>query len=814
MNWFKLNNTKIAIIEAYFKIAISFFVAVILIRVYENFTIAAKLFIKNAFLYELTGILYDVWAWLIYCVVSFLLFSLIFRFRERWAKFFLHCVNVLLIVMYLALIIVYTERNTPFDHEFFTRSFKESWLTTKQMLTSGVKVYLPFAVYIAIYFLAYRFWLQKKTIHQAFLKTLIVFCVLSVVFIQFANPNENSFKSATTFNLVSNKFSFWIEDSYNYFSQKNKANRKLSPEELAAEIELYQQNQPFHFVSKEYPLLHKNDEHDVLGNFFNFNSSPPNIVILVVEGLSRDFSGDNAYATSFTPFLDSLSKHSLVWNNFLSTAPGTFAAQPAITGSVPYASRGFSLMNVMPDHLSLIKILRKNGYWSNFMIGFNPDFDNMGGYIRLQGTDFILNKYPAKYKEMGIGAEGWSMGYPDDALFSRSFEVMDSLKKQPYLNIYHTATTHMPYLFKQKPTYDKLFDKKIRSLNVADDLKRILRETKDVLVTFMFADDCLRKFFADYAKRNEFKNTIFFITGDHHIGSFPSTCGIDDYHVPLVVYSPMLKSSKKFLSVNSHNNLAPTITNLILQNFQMKYYPKEVHWLGSVLDTVVSFRNLHAMPFMEWSRAITDFIYKDYYLSGNQLYKLTPDLLEEPGDNDSIKSLMIRLRENFKMVNNYVTENNKLFPARENLLPGKPELLFELNDTNEKSIYVKNSDTSLMTDFKVPDGYKYLYTEVAGHVNSPATEIDSHPAMRLALVDTKNNKRKYLYWSMRDLPSIAAKEFVPREWNAVSTKDMFTLNDYKQYHHLVFNLGIWTDSVPINFKLKGLNVKIYGIKRL
>ncbi|MFX8577861.1 sulfatase-like hydrolase/transferase, partial [Acinetobacter baumannii] len=63
-------------------------------------------------------------------------------------------------------------------------------------------------------------------------------------------------------------------------------------------------------------------------------------------------------------------------------------------------------------------------------------------------------------------------------------------------------------------------------------------ETKKVLVTYMFSDDCLRDFFKKYTKRPEFSNTIFFITGDHHIGSFPSTCGIDDYHVPFIVYSP------------------------------------------------------------------------------------------------------------------------------------------------------------------------------------------------------------------------------------------------------------------------------------
>ena len=165
----------------------------------------------------------------------------------------------------------------------------------------------------------------------------------------------------------------------------------------------------------------------------------------------------------------------------------------------------------------------------------------------------------------------------------------------------------------------------------------------------MFADDCIKNFFEKFAKKSEYKNTIFIITGDHHIGSFPSTGGIDDYHVPLIVYSPMLKAPKKFYSVNSHNNIAPTLSNLILNNYpHLKNRPSEVPWMADVMDTAVAFRNNQSMPFMEWSREITDYIYKDYYLSGTQLYKLTPDLLEIKVDNDSVKSHMLKLLNNFK----------------------------------------------------------------------------------------------------------------------------------------------------------------------
>ena len=803
----------IVFFQSWFRQVITFIATVCLVRIYEYIAIASKFFISNAFQYELAGLFYDAWACLVYNCLLLVPILLLYYLNKRLAGFVFHFINVLFIIMYLALLLVFSERTRPFDREFFTRNAADSWLTSKQMLASGIKIYIPFIIYIVLYFLLYYRLFKRIIIKKYLLASLICLCLVSLFLIRFAMPAQSNFIKPGGYYLECNKFSFWIKDSYNYFETKdNYPAGKLNNKQLENEIAFYQKEHPFEFKSKEYPLMHLNNCKDALGSFFNLNKTPPNIVILVVEGLSRDFSGDKAYATSFTPFLDSLSTKSLVWDNFLSTAPGTFAAHPAISGSLPYGRRGFSLMSVMPDHLSLIKILRLNGYRANFMISFNPDFDNMGGYIRLQGTDFILSHFGPKYKEMGVGSKGWSMGYPDDALFSRSFEVMDSIPKTPYLNIYHTATSHEPYLFEQKPRYERIFDEKMKTLAVSRDIRRALKATKNVLVTFMFADDCIKKFFIDYAKRPEYSNTIFFITGDHHIGSFPSTGNIDDYHVPLIIYSPMLKTAKKFYSVNSHNNLAPTITSLLLNNYNMPYNPKEVHWLADVIDTCASFRNIQSMPFMSWSREINDYIYKDYMLSEGELYRLTPELLEEPYTNDSIKKHINRLLENFKIINSYVCDNNKIFPPSQDVVPAAKELLLSFNDTTPKTIFTMKQDTSLMPDFVIPKEYKYLYVEVAADVNLASSHTENQPAFRLGLADRNNFHKKYLYWSKRDIVLMTKNDYQPKNWNHVSTNDMFTLDDYRNYNDMIFELALFNPTVPINLKIKQLKVNIYGIR--
>lgn len=793
---------------SYFRIALALLLTIFLFRLFEYIAIASKSFTQQAWKFELLGWVYDTWFWFIWCILLYFPLYWIAGKKERTALLVFHILNLVLMISSLGLLITFSERNTPFDHELFTRNSKDTIDTIKQMMAAGVKPYIPFLVYLPAYFILYHGFTKKINPAGAVLRAVKILSLLALISGAYANPPARWFRQRSAYYLTVNKFSYWVQDSYRFLAGKNKKYNT----NLSEEIAFYQQHQPFHFTSSRYPLLHKNEDADVLGPFFNLKSSPPNIVLLVVEGLSRDFSGTNAYAGSFTPFLDSLSNQSLSWDNFVSTAPGTFAAHPAITGSLPYGKRGFSVINVLPDHLSLVKILRNNGYYSRFLVGFNPDFDNMGGYIRAQGTDFVLWKYPSKYREMGIGKEGWGMGYPDDALYSRSFEVMDSIPRYPYFNIYHTGTTHMPYLFAQKAAYEKKFDSRLKKMKVSSAIRRTLAETKEVLVTFMFSDDCIRKFFSDYARRPEYGNTIFVITGDHHIGSFPATSEIDDYHVPLIIYSPLLKHPQKFLSVNSHNNIAPTLAALLTKNYPVKQKPREVHWLGDVLDTAHAFRNLHSMPFMSWSREILDYMHQDYFLSGDQLYRLKNGLLLEKIYNDTLQDQITRLRENFKAINNYVCDSNRIYPKRQDLLPGKPILLKEIVDTSLQHIYTKRTDTSVTPLYKIPTGYRYLYVTYQAEVNITGDNFDNYPTLRFAMIDTRNRGMKFLYWSKRDLATLSQSDFIPGQWNMVTATDLFTLQDYAKVKDLHLDIALYNHPLPIDFGMRQMRVSIYGIK--
>src|SRR6185312_12120376 len=178
----KISYNLFDVLKAWSGIAVAFTVTICLTRIFEYIAVASKFFIANAYKYELAGLLYDVWACLIYSGVMLVLFLLLSFINKRFAAFIFHFINVLFIIMYLALLVVFSERTRPFDHEFFTRNAADSWLTSKQMLASGLKVYISFIVYIALYFVLYYLVFKKIVIKKYVLYTLIFLCVASVFF--------------------------------------------------------------------------------------------------------------------------------------------------------------------------------------------------------------------------------------------------------------------------------------------------------------------------------------------------------------------------------------------------------------------------------------------------------------------------------------------------------------------------------------------------------------------------------------------------------------------------------------------------------
>ena len=156
-------------------------------------------------------------------------------------------------------------------------------------------------------------------------KHIVINTILFLTLLSFSFATTITFDRATnlqSYYIQKNKIVYFIESIS--FTTKKYSIDKIS---LTNYISTFQDKFPNNiFINPSYPFLHKETSPDVLSTYFNLQKEKPNFVFIIVEGLGREFSGNNSLLPSATPFLDSLSIQGLSWNNCFSTSQRTICA--------------------------------------------------------------------------------------------------------------------------------------------------------------------------------------------------------------------------------------------------------------------------------------------------------------------------------------------------------------------------------------------------------------------------------------------------------------------------------------------------------
>jgi len=375
---------------------------------------------------------------------------------------------------------------------------------------------------------------------------------------------------------------------------------------------------PWAGADAAYPFLHADRTPDTLGPLLRkTGATPPNLVFIIVEGLGRNFSGPGARLGSFTPFLDQLAGRSLYFENFLAGQGRTFGVLPTIFGSLPYGENGLAaLAPRLPGHASLLSILKQQGYRLNYYSGTNPEFDNQGAYLRAEGVEHLMGEQDFGPPHVRSGY--W--GYADGDL------VDEALKRQaadqpPTLSILQTVSMHDPFEFPDKAAWLARVGKRLDTLGINPASNPAYAGQREVFASILYTDDALRRYFEKAAQLPGYANTVFLITGDHRLPELPMDTRIERYHVPLIVYSPLLKEARAIKAVSSQFDIAPSVLAWLAQAYDLKT-PRDVTWMGTGLDVAPEFRNVHAFPLKQTKTELSDFVSGTVYLAQDQLYAL------------------------------------------------------------------------------------------------------------------------------------------------------------------------------------------------
>ncbi len=589
------------------------------------------------------------------------LFLLAFILPHKWtflSRTLIFILGLSSMILVISSSFFYINASVPLDESVFLYSFEEVILTIKANNFSiwFFLIQLLFLLSFSLTFIYSNF--QKKSIAIVLASLL----VLGLGLYPLSRTIMKKEFNLATQNFIKCKSDYFIFRSFLYLKEPSKKIVKdeaiiatflkhrvedgfIQPEDL--------QNNELKKELSAYPFLHTNS-YNPLNNYIKKSSEHPNIVFILVESLdARVFKELAQKKYILTPFLNSIKEKSLYWNQCYSTTERTFGVLPAVLGSLPMGQEGFNEAYPIPLHKSVISVLKDSGYQTNFFYGGWVGFQKMSNFLSYQPIHHLYNTYPDEYQ---TEEEKASWGVRDDLVFKHSFNVLDSINKSPFLNIYLTLSTHVPYIL---PHLEQL-KAQMKKLNAHLPPKALNKVLEKQYLSLLYLDNSIKQLIEGYKAKGWFDNTLFIITGDHSMHSIFIKNHLQNYAVPLMIYGSLVKEAKVFNNPVSHLDIAPSLYNLM----DSRHWAKKdsvFHCLALGLDTAKTRTRNVFIPFMTNNREIYACLYNDYFFHKGDLYEILEDNYLKPLDNKVLQNKLKERLETYNYINEYTVHSNMIY---------------------------------------------------------------------------------------------------------------------------------------------------------
>ena len=250
----------------------------------------------------------------------------------------------------------------------------------------------------------------------------------------------------------------------------------------------------------------------------------PNIVVIVVESLARDYTGFGN-GTQFTPYLDRLAAdpNTLYFPYCYANGTKSIEMVPSIFCGMPSLMSEFYVTSAYASNKVNNAYKLAKGYKTAFFHGSNNGTMGFQSFLKQTGLQQYhgIDQYPSDLYQRDFDGN-W--GIFDEPYLQHFIRCMDTMNngKQPVFASVFTLSSHHPYTIPEPY------------------LNKLPGTPETVQHTIAYADIALHKFFETAAKKPWFENTVFLITGDHTSHSdkeyFYSQSG--HYEVPFLIYAP------------------------------------------------------------------------------------------------------------------------------------------------------------------------------------------------------------------------------------------------------------------------------------
>ncbi len=708
-----------------------------------------------------------------YVVIQFLLRLC----RLRMMLWIMVALSLIALLVNFVLIQYFFATKIPLDEAIYFFSLQELKLIVGGENRVSIEVFLVIGGMLLLYFLLINR-LKKLAPNRWFIVIFGAGIFASLIFpaLTYADP-ETDHKRAVVLN---NRLAYFAHRSVVYFTQEEWQSGDIQVNEFS---KLDRDFYGGESVSAEYPLLHELPETSEFSTYLNKSEKgAPNIVFIMVESLSTTLVGEKGSKTgNLLPFLDSLSKQSLYWPNFLSTCDRTHNVLPASLASVPYTTKGNMFQQLeFPNHWSLFSLLN-NTYYTRFYCGVDLNFSNMNGYMNYYQTMYIVKNWEKQFSAK-FSKRKTPWGFPDGILFEKSWldYHRQKLEKQKRLDVLLTISTHDPFVIPREKYYTDQVLKSIAKVKHPTETHRYVKDNAYKFASFVYTDDQLRKYFEKAKQNPGFDNTIFLIYGDHGT----ELCLYDElsrYKIPLIIYSPLIKQPKTFRGVSSQLDLAPTLLNYLRLTYGMKL-PGTVPFVGKELSYNPKFECKRSLILGSNGLKGEHIIHQNYFMFLNELFKVGDGLEIEAVNNPKKQKEMNEQRKMCNLLSDYTIYGNKILPLSLVKSYTKTEefkVIYQHAEKQPKNETLKEQFISIGDNLTLPANTKYIRIQLDfdywNENNQKATEL---PRLTVSLDHTIKGKSEQIFWKQIDYHQ--TKAFTKKSWNHLSATITLRMSDYQK----------------------------------
>jgi phosphoglycerol transferase MdoB-like AlkP superfamily enzyme len=252
---------------------------------------------------------------------------------------------------------------------------------------------------------------------------------------------------------------------------------------------------------------------------------PDNVVVIILESFSKEFFGvfnkekENGMYKGYTPFMDSLTQHSLTFQYSFANGRKSIDGLPSVISSIPSLGLPYFLSPYSGNKInSLASLLKPQGYHTSFFHGAPNGSMGFQAFMNLAGVDqyYGMTEYGNDNDSDGM----W--GIWDDKFFNFYADKLNEFQ-QPFMSSIFSVSSHHPFKVPQE------FEGKFKGGPLV------------IHKCIEYTDYSLKKFFEKASKMPWYKNTLFVITADHtssEIQFDESRTAWGLYSVPVIFFKP------------------------------------------------------------------------------------------------------------------------------------------------------------------------------------------------------------------------------------------------------------------------------------